>query len=468
MPVTRTPRRLGVYQDGPFRIIDDGSEQRLVPVSSDRAFLRFAREVGSSFDSTVLFVRARHVADDGGDLELDADVGFVELPYYESLVEMGQVARAAPGTFRAFWRGLGQVDAVWVLGPHPFSLALIVLAVVRRKRVVLGVRQDTVAYFRSRLRGGRAGPALLAARVWDLGYRLFSRRLGTVVVGSELERKYGGPRPGVLAINVSQIRDSDVVSTPPPRDWEGAVRLLTVGRIDREKNPLLLVDAVARLCEGEGNYSLMWVGSGPLEDDVRRRAEELGVLDRIDLLGFVPFGPQLLDLYRTSHIFVHVSLTEGVPATSDRGSRERDARRRDRGVANWCRRLSSTGSWTARSARRLRRARCCDDRLARDQGLWERLASYGPTGGAAHLTQRCTFRRATASGVRDPGVARVSSTTPEVSRRSCPVGGDARSAVRPGSARRSRAYRASRSVAVAAPEASIGLSESASPTRPGV
>ena len=29
----------------------------------------------------------------------------------------------------------------------------------------------------------------------------------------------------------------------------------------------------------------------------------------------MPFGPKLLDLYRSAHIFVHVSLTEGVPAT---------------------------------------------------------------------------------------------------------------------------------------------------------
>ena len=32
------------------------------------------------------------------------------------------------------------------------------------------------------------------------------------------------------------------------------------------------------------------------------------------MLGFVPFGPSLLELYRNAHVFVHVSFTEGVPA----------------------------------------------------------------------------------------------------------------------------------------------------------
>ena len=305
-------RRLGVYQDGPFRIVD-GSPPRLAPTPSDRAFLRFAEEVGREFDETVVFARARHVSDGGGDDPLPAEIGFVELPYYESLVAPGQVARALPGTLRAFWHGLGRVDTVWALGPHPLSFFLVVLARLRGKRVALGVRQDTVAYFRSR-RGGAA--SLVAARAWDRGFRILGRRFPTVVVGPDLERQYGGPREGVLAINVSQIRDADLVATPPQRDWSGTIELLTVGRIDREKNPLLLVEALARLCAGDPRaFTLTWVGSGPLEPDVRRRAEELGVLDRIDLRGFRPFGPELLELYRRAHVFVHVSLTEGVPAT---------------------------------------------------------------------------------------------------------------------------------------------------------
>ena len=46
---------------------------------------------------------------------------------------------------------------------------------------------------------------------------------------------------------------------------------------------------------------------------VRQRAAELGVADDIAMLGFVSFGPSLLDLYRNAHVFVHVSLTKASP-----------------------------------------------------------------------------------------------------------------------------------------------------------
>ena len=90
--------------------------------------------------------------------------------------------------------------------------------------------------------------------------------------------------------------------------------LLTVGRIDAEKNPLLLVGALADVERARpGRFRLRWAGVGPLADEVRRRADELGIGDRIELLGYVPFGPELLAEYRRAHVFLHVSLTEGVP-----------------------------------------------------------------------------------------------------------------------------------------------------------
>ena len=62
-----------------------------------------------------------------------------------------------------------------------------------------------------------------------------------------------------------------------------------------------------------GRYHLTWVGRGPLESDVLALAGRLGVLERITFHGYVAFGEELFDLYRKADMFVHVSLTEGVP-----------------------------------------------------------------------------------------------------------------------------------------------------------
>jgi glycosyltransferase involved in cell wall biosynthesis len=115
-------------------------------------------------------------------------------------------------------------------------------------------------------------------------------------------------------MKVTLIRSDDVVPEIPARSGSAEIELLTVGRIDFEKNPLLLVEALARLERAQpDHFRLRWVGTGPLEEAVRARARELGVLDRLDLCGYVPYGPELLARYRRADIFVHVSLTEGVP-----------------------------------------------------------------------------------------------------------------------------------------------------------
>jgi glycosyltransferase involved in cell wall biosynthesis len=307
------PSRLGIYVDGPYRVVETPEGPRVAPDAADFPFLTFACTVGADFDETMLFGRATD--SEGSELLLPPGVTIAMLPTYESLHRIGQVARAAAGTMRGFWRGLERVDAVWVFGPHPFSFILVAFGLVRRKGVVLGVRQDTKAYYRQRMPNARWRPALVATSGLDLGYRFLSRFVQTTAVGDELARHYGGERPNLLPIGVSLVQDADVVDRPLEKDWGGTIELLTVGRIEQEKNPLLLVDVLARLeRDRPGRYRLTWAGTGPLAEAVLERARELGVEDRIELLGFVAFGSDLLARYRSAHMFVHVSLTEGVPA----------------------------------------------------------------------------------------------------------------------------------------------------------
>jgi glycosyltransferase involved in cell wall biosynthesis len=191
---------------------------------------------------------------------------------------------------------------------------LAALAAVRRKRVVLGVRMDSVRYYGARLRSRRWLPALIPIVAIDAAYRLLARRLPTTVVGADLARRYGHGRPRVLTMIVSLVPAGDVLDEPPTRDWSHTIELVTVGRIEPEKNPRLLLEALHRLdAEQPGRFRLTWAGRGDLEEEVRATASELGLDERLELAGYVPFGPRLLELYRSAHVFVHVSVTEGVP-----------------------------------------------------------------------------------------------------------------------------------------------------------
>jgi glycosyltransferase involved in cell wall biosynthesis len=282
-------------------------------VSVDRAFLLFACEVGGHFDGVVLFGRTVRSAT-AADYVLPSGVDLVELPHYSKLDRLGQVARASIGTARSMWRGLAKVDVVWVLGPHPFSLILVPMALLRRRKVVLGVRQNTMGYYRARLPSSRWRPALLAIWSFEAAYRLLARVLPLTAVGTEVADRYGGSRDSLLTMTASIVRERDIVAAPAEHFWSGPITLLTVGRLEPEKNPFLLLEALACLeREQPGRFRIVWIGRGELEDEVRARARNLGVDRMLDLRGYVPFGPELLDLYRDAHIFVHVSLTEGVP-----------------------------------------------------------------------------------------------------------------------------------------------------------
>ena len=58
---------------------------------------------------------------------------------------------------------------------------------------------------------------------------------------------------------------------------------------------------------------LVVCGEGPLTAALRQRLTELGCSDHAELLGYVPIDAGLLERYRASHVFLHVSLTEGMP-----------------------------------------------------------------------------------------------------------------------------------------------------------
>jgi hypothetical protein len=120
--------RLGIYVDDVYRIGGDGR------ISSDRAFLLFACEVGRRFDRLTVFGRAVR-SPTPADYRLQPEVELIGLPHYDDLKAVRAVARASGGTARAMWRGLAQTDTVWIFGPHPFGYLLLVLALLRRKRV---------------------------------------------------------------------------------------------------------------------------------------------------------------------------------------------------------------------------------------------------------------------------------------------------------------------------------------------
>jgi glycosyltransferase involved in cell wall biosynthesis len=97
------------------------------------------------------------------------------------------------------------------------------------------------------------------------------------------------------------------------RRYSGELSVLAVGRLEREKNPLLLADVLALLRESDPRWRLVVCGDGPMRDELMERLDRLGVREHADLRGYVAVNGALPRIYRECHAFLHVSWTEGVP-----------------------------------------------------------------------------------------------------------------------------------------------------------
>jgi glycosyltransferase involved in cell wall biosynthesis len=299
--------RLGIYADLVYHVDDGG-------VSTDRAFIVFIGALAERIDELVVFGRLDPTSG-RAPYPLPQRIRFVALPHYARVTSIRPLLRSLVGARRTFAAELDRLDAVWLFGPHPIALEFARLAQRRRVPVILGIRQDFPQYVAHRLPSRRWVWAIPVAHVLDHAFRLLARRIPTVVVGEALGARYRrGDGADLLSTGISLVSRSTVAAGDHAvaKDWSGELRLLSVGRVDAEKNPLLLPEILARL-RRDGRWRLIVVGEGPLAAALAARASELGVRDELELRGYVSHGDGLRELYDTSHTLLHVSYTEGVP-----------------------------------------------------------------------------------------------------------------------------------------------------------
>jgi glycosyltransferase involved in cell wall biosynthesis len=242
---------------------------------------------------------------------LPPGVELLELPYYSALTAPISALRGSARSAARFWRLLDGIDAVWLLGPHPLAIAFALLAHARGRRVLLGVRQDMRSYVRHR--HPRRRSLHLAADLLEIAWQALARLDATVVVGDDLARRYRRSA-ALVPIAVSLIDEADVVDleTAERRAYDGERDVVSVGRLDAEKNPLLLADVLARLLSADHRWRLVVCGDGGERQALERRLGALGVTGHAELRGAVPFEA-LRETYARGHVLLHTSWTEGVP-----------------------------------------------------------------------------------------------------------------------------------------------------------
>jgi glycosyltransferase involved in cell wall biosynthesis len=372
--------RFAVYTDYKYRHDSTG-------VYAEKAFTLFLARLADELDGLVLLGRL-DPRPGKWHYQLPPSLSFVPLPWYPSLARPFTAAPAMLRSIRRFWRALDDVDGVWLLGPHLLSLAFLLIAVARRKRVLLGARQDLPRYVANRHPDRRT--LQLAALMLEGAWRLLARRHSIIVVGPDLERRYRRAR-AVLEVYVSLIEESAIEAPgrESARDYSGELSVLAVGRLEREKNPLLLADVLALLRETEPRWRLVVCGDGPIRDELIERLDRLGVREHAELRGYVAMDGGLARFYRDCDAFLHVSWTEGVPqvlleAFAARLPAVATAVGGVPGAANGCALLVQPGDASAAAEQLIT--------LAHDQSLRERLTDAGAARVRRHTIEAETRR----------------------------------------------------------------------------
>lgn len=118
--------------------------------------------------------------------------------------------------------------------------------------------------------------------------------ISVVPTGIDLAR-YGGLDKGDIRCQLGYTDDEFV--------------LIWLSRMTREKNPEFVIEAFASLAHERPRARLLMAGGGALEGRIHQRVSELGLLDKVKLVGPVPYS-DVPRYFTAADLFVFASVTE--------------------------------------------------------------------------------------------------------------------------------------------------------------
>jgi glycosyltransferase involved in cell wall biosynthesis len=143
----------------------------------------------------------------------------------------------------------------------------------------------------------------------------YYNRVHHVITPSEPSRRWLRRHAVKTPIEVipTGVRLPSFINRPESREKLGARPehkiLLYVGRVAREKNLGLILKSAALTFQEDEALRLWVVGDGPMQQECREIARNLGIGDRVSFFGFVP-RDELGPYYAAADLFVFGSFTE--------------------------------------------------------------------------------------------------------------------------------------------------------------
>lgn len=111
-------------------------------------------------------------------------------------------------------------------------------------------------------------------------------------------------------INQSKfLKEIDIVEKKKALGITAPKNILVVGHIGLQKNPHFTVRIFREICKRRSDVDLVWVGQGPMEDEIRKEVSEYGLSSKIHFLGH---RSDVNEIMKCCDLFLFPSLFEGL------------------------------------------------------------------------------------------------------------------------------------------------------------
>jgi glycosyltransferase involved in cell wall biosynthesis len=222
---------------------------------------------------------------------------------------------AGDGTFRGFFRALKnalntkEYDVVHAHAPQTGTLLVLAALAWRRfsrlRPSLVYTAQDSFHNYKRRNR------VMMILSLATFTRVVFCSRSAYESLPRALKRLVRG-RSRVVQNGADLDRvDRAVASRPNQRNGHGFT-VLSVGRLERVKDPFTFLEAFRRSMAEEADSRAVFVGAGELAPTITARAQEMGLQDRVALTGLIP-RDEVFMRCADADVFVSTSHGEGLP-----------------------------------------------------------------------------------------------------------------------------------------------------------
>jgi len=233
----------------------------------------------------------------------------VEHPFTRRLQDLGIPFTRVVVKGREYLREYREISEVLdrlqpeILHTHGYRADLIGLVLARRHGIPLVSTVHGFTGARLRIRVNERIQCFIlrwANAVVAVSAPLVDRLASAGISRQRIHTVPNGFLPTAEVIDRGRARDKLGINTSRPMaGW--------VGRLSPEKGADVMLEA---LSHAPSSWQLEMIGDGPLRDDLKRRAHQLGIADRVHWHGSVPNAGALLSAF---DVLVLSSRTEGTP-----------------------------------------------------------------------------------------------------------------------------------------------------------